>query len=288
MNDYISFDFINQCREILSIEDFIEMSENRLKSQIKSIVSEAINNNVKLIRLAGPSGSGKTTSSKLIVKAIKDRGIPAYYMSMDNWYKTISVEDLPLNEDGDPDYESPELIDIDGFKTDMHNLLNGQEITLREFDFTNRISNLSDKKIKCENGGIVLIEGIHAINPMFDIEDETLKVYVEPNNVKMNNNELLTSSNIRLCRRMHRDIAERGMSFEDTIKKCRSVDKGQDKYIEPYTNNPTILKVDTLMFYELFIHKNELPDVEYLKEIPHTDIHKDLIPQNSLLREFYK
>ena len=287
-NNYISFDFINKCRLLLSTEDFIDMSEKRLKSQIKSVVSEAINNNIRLIRIAGPSGSGKTTSAKMVMKAIKERGLHAYYMSMDNWYRTMSLEELPKTEDGDYDYESPELIDIEGFKADMHNLLNGEEITLREFNFENRISNPGTKKIRCDFNGIVVIEGLHAINPIFDIEENSLKVYVEPSEVKFDDGEILTSSNIRLCRRMHRDIVERGMSFDATIKKCRSVDVGQQKYIDPYTNDTRILKVDTLILYELFVHKHELPDNKYLKEIPLTKLRKELIPFNSLLKEFYR
>lgn len=287
-NSYISFEFINKCRMILSSEDFIEMSERRLKSQINSVVSEAVNNGIRLIRIAGPSGSGKTTSAKMVMRTIKELGLNAYYMSMDNWYKTFAVEDLPRTEDGDPDYESPELIDIEGFKSDMHDLLGGKEIRLREFDFTNRISYPGTKTIKCANDGIVVIEGLHAINPIFDIEEANLKVYVEPSDVKMDDGSMLTSSNIRLCRRMHRDIVDRGMSFEATIQKCRSVDIGQEKYIEPHTNDTRILRVDTLIFYELFIHKDELPDNQYLKQIPPTSFKKELIPSDSLLTEFYK
>ena len=285
---HISYDFINSCRKQLTTKEFIDRSEQRFFNQIESIADEAINKQVRLIRLAGPSGSGKTTSTKRIVEAIRAEGVPAYYMSMDNWYRTLSVENMPKTEDGDPDYESPELLDVAGFKQDMEDLLNGKIINLREFDFTNRKSTKSIKTIQCEHNAIVVIEGLHAINPIFDTSFKDFKVYVEPFDVEMPNGSTLTSSEIRLCRRMHRDMVDRGMSFEATIQKCNSVDNGQDKYIKPYTHNIDIMRVDTLLMYEIFIHRNELTDAEYLKDIDKTEITKDIIPENSILREFYK
>ena len=87
-----NFDLIELTRQTAGDEQFIEMCEQRIYNQIKSVVSEAINNNIRLIRIAGPSGSGKTTSAKKVVQEIKDRGIDAYYISMDNWYKTLKEE----------------------------------------------------------------------------------------------------------------------------------------------------------------------------------------------------
>lgn len=284
----ITYEFINACREHLTNEEFIDFCEKRYFNQVKSIADEAIERGIRLIRLAGPSGAGKTTSTKRLVEAIKRRGIPAYYMSMDNWYRTIKLEDLPKTVDGDTDFESPELLDVEVFKEDMHGLLNGEAVHLRNFDFVNRVSTKSANTIKCEPNGIIVIEGLHAINPMFDTEHESLKVYIEPANVVIDENDDLTSSEVRLCRRMHRDMVDRGMSFEDTIKKSRSVDAGQANYIEPYLNDVEILKVDTLLLYEIFIHKNELPEMESLKDVECTDITTEMIPANSILREFYK
>lgn len=284
----ISFDFIDRCQKTVDMDEFVRISERRFQNQIKSVVDEALSAGVRLIRLAGPSGSGKTTTTKRIVEAFKDRGIPAYYLSMDNWYKTLSVENMPKNEDGDPDFESPDLLDLVDFKRDVRDLLAGKEVRLKEFDFINRVSRESSRILQCEANGIVVIEGIHAINPMFDTEIEDMKVYVEPSPVRVDNDTVISSSNIRLCRRLHRDLVDRGMSLEDTMKKCRSVDIGQRKYIDPYTRDPDILRVDTLIYYELFIHKNEVLNMECLNPIRNTNITKDIIPANSILREFYK
>lgn len=283
-----TYEFINSCREHLTNEEFIEFCEKRYYNQIRSVVDETIGNGIRLIRLAGPSGAGKTTSTHLMVDIIREKGIPAYYMSMDNWYKTLPLEALPKTPEGDYDYESPELLDVEGFREDMHELLAGNPVHLREFDFVKRVSSKSDKVIRCEDNAIVVIEGLHAINPMFDTEHESLKVYIEPNNVIIDENDDLTSSELRLCRRMHRDVVDRGMSFEDTIKKCRSVDAGQARYIEPFLNDAHIHHVDTLLMYEIFIHKNELPDMDSLKDVEVTDISKDMIPETSVLKEFYK
>lgn len=284
-----NFDLIELTRQTAGDEQFIEMCEQRIYNQIKSVVSEAINNNIRLIRIAGPSGSGKTTSAKKVVQEIKDRGIDAYYISMDNWYKTIRVSELPKTDDGEPDYESPYLLDIEAVKNDIKQLLNGEEIHLRQFDFVTRVSHISDKTINCNSTAIVVVEGLHSINPIFDSDIQSYKVYVEPSDLKLDDKNVISNSKIRLFRRLHRDYADRGMSFEDTIKKCRSVDKGQSKYIEPYIRNNTSLhRVDTLIPYEIYIHKNELPDMEELKDIPITGITKEMIPESSLLKEFYK
>ena len=87
---------------------------------------------------------------------------------------------------------------------------------------------------------------------------------------------------------MHRDVTERGMSFEDTIRKCRSVDRGQDKYITPFMNDANVLRINTLILYEIFIHRNELPDAKCLNCIDKSGITKDMIPKNSILKEFYR
>lgn len=285
-----SYETINTWRKVLGDVDFIKQSEQRFYNQIKSVASEAIDNNIRLIRLAGPSGSGKTTTAKRIVDIIKSKGIPAYYISMDNWYKTLKVELLPKNEDGEPDFESPELLDIEALKEDIHNLLNGEEIQLRQFDFVERVSSLSGKTLKCEENGIVALEGLHAIHPIFDIKDTNMKVYVEPFDVVLENGSIITSSDIRLYRRIHRDKVDRGMTLKDTMKKCRSVDRGQAKYIAPYTNDANILRIDTLISYELFIHKKELPTAvtSLLDTIDDSTITRDMIPDNSILKEFYK
>ena len=287
----ISYKVIDGSRVLLDTAEFIEISEARYKNQIKSIVSETINNKHRIIRLAGPSGSGKTTSALKIVEEILNRGIPAYYLSMDNWYKTMPVNELPLTDDGDPDYESPELLDIDGFKQDMHDLILGKTINLREFDFINRVSNKSDNTLEIQSNAILVIEGLHAINPIFDVDESNIKVYVEPSNIKLNDNTILTSKELRLFRRIHRDKVDRGMSLEATIQKCKSVDKGQDKYIAPYIRNPEIFKVDTLIYYEIYIHKHELDgliDSEALRTITGANISSKYIPEDSVLREFYK
>lgn len=284
----LSYDLINNYRKSLSRKDFIEFSERRFFNQLESVADEAIRNNVRLIRLAGPSGSGKTTSTKRLMEIIRNKGVPAYYLSMDNWYKTIILDDMPRTTNGDIDYESPDLIDVQGFIDDMDRLLDGEVINLREFDFKNRVNNITDETIYCESNGVVIVEGLHAINPIFNTKHKYMKVYIEPFDVVFDESDSLTSSEIRLCRRMHRDIVDRGMSFEDTIKKCQSVDMGQSKYINPYINDTDIMRVDTLLMYEIFIHKNELPQMESLRSVDNIEISTSIIPDNSILREFYK
>lgn len=307
------FDFIELRRGVVGVDELINISEQRINSQIRSVISEALSRNIHIIRLAGPSGSGKTTTAKRIVDEAKSRGKTAYYISMDNWYKTLHIDDIPKNKFGEPDFESPKLLDIRGFKEDIHKLTDGQPINLREFDFVNRISHITDKQIKCDDDSIIVIEGLHAINPMFDTSDKVMKVYVEPSDIQFENDEVLTSSSIRLLRRIHRDKADRGMSMLDTINKCRSVDIGEDQYITPYSNSSDILKVNTLLYYELYIHKSEfkqelaeqnkdeilntikelvssgmLDDIGVIRNIPDVDIDISKIPEKSILREFYK
>lgn len=308
------FDFIELRRGLVGIDKLINISELQLQNQIKSVVSEAVSRDIHIIRLAGPSGSGKTTTAKRIVDEAKSIGKTAYYISMDNWYKTLNTEEIPKNKFGEPDFESPMLLDIDGFKEDIHKLSGGEPINLREFDFINRISHITDKQIKCDKDSIIVIEGLHAINPIFDTQDKVLKVYVEPSDVQFENDEVLTSSGIRLLRRIHRDKADRGMGMLDTINKCRSVDIGEDQYITPYADKSDVIKVDTLLPYELYIHKTEfekevaeqnekysvldiikelinrgmIDDIGVMRNVPDVKIDMSKIPEKSILREFYK
>ena len=190
----VSYSFIDKCRNLLSTEDMIDTSERRLHYQIRSIAAEAIVNEISLIRIAGPSGSGKTTTAKKLVHELKDRGFPAYYMSMDNWYKTIKEEHMPRTEDGDLDFESPELLDVDAFLDDMHNLIEGKPINLRKFDFKNRVSTITDEVLQCKRDGFVVIEGLHALNPLFDSNIKSLKVYVEPSDITFEDGTVLINS----------------------------------------------------------------------------------------------
>lgn len=287
----INFDFISRILYILDTKDFIEISEIKYDNQIRSIVSESICNKVRVVRIAGPSGSGKTTTAQRVVDEFISRGIPAHCISMDNWYKTMGVCDTPLTDDGELDFESPELLDIHGFKEDIRNLIAGKTIHLREFDFVNRISTEATETLTLEPNGVLVVEGLHAINPMFDVPELDYRVYVEPSSVKFEDGTLLSSKELRMFRRIHRDQADRGMTLEATVAKCKSVDKGQDRYITPYINNPEIFKVDTLIYYELYIHKNSLSgllDSRILDLIPNKDITDSDILDRSILREFYK
>ncbi len=139
----------------------------------------------------------------------------------------------------------------------------------------------------------MIMEGLHALNPMIHFPDDTLRslrVYVSPADVIVDETRGLELSNqyIRLCRRIYRDRDQRGSSEEETIERSRSVNRGERLYIAPFLNNVGVWRVDTLLGYELFIHRRELPEEKELRVVPLSKITRFDIPEVPFCGNFTK
>ena len=282
---------------ILGKDKFVEEEEARYQRQIEALANEIDDNHVELVLLAGPSGSGKTTTAhnlrKYLMKRMINEGRYVYCLSMDDWYMDGDRYTMPVDEEGNPDYESPECLDIPRLNQDMEALFAGREISVPCYNFITRKSFESGAKFAMRKGDVVIMEGLHALNPLIRFPknvENSIRVYVSPADVIVDEKQELMLDNqyIRLCRRIYRDMDQRGSSMADTIRKSASVNRGERLYVAPFLNNVGVWRIDTLLGYELFIHHRELPDMKELKVIPLSKITRFDIPEGSILREFYR
>lgn len=253
-----------------------------------------------IVLLAGPSGSGKTTTALLIERELKSRGMGTHTLQMDHYFSPLSEQELALLKENKLDLEKPTRVDIPFFREQLGQLLRGEPVDLPRYDFKESKRVFDGHILQRKPGEIVIMEGIHALNPeVSGYTEQTTRVYVSVRTrVTTRDGSVLHPSKIRLARRILRDQTGRGRSILDTVGMKAKVDAGELKYIMPYKPNAHI-DIDTFYSAELGVYRPYL--LENLKEILHLypelqdlthtmeelpDISSDLVPTDSLLREF--
>ncbi len=188
--------------------------------------------------LAGPSSSGKTTTASMLSKGIEFMGGRAYTVSLDDFYFPHSVG-YPLDENGKPDYECVEALDVELIHLCLGELIRKGKSSLPVFDFTSgeRINNA--KNITLKENDVIIVEGLHALNPAITdtLDSENLyKIYVSVSSRVYENDGsvLLSKRDLRFVRRMVRDYSFRSTSVEKTFEVWESVMRGEDKYLFPF------------------------------------------------------
>lgn len=252
-----------------------------------------------IILISGPSGSGKTTTALTIGKILDEMGVITHTLSLDNYFKTITDEEKILLEKGELDLESPNRVDEVLLNEQLGKMIQGEPVELPKYDFTAAKRVLSGKILHRKKGELVILEGIHALNP--DVvtlpSDETYKIYISVRTRVRVRNTILHPCCIRLMRRMIRDKIYRGRAYADTLKMFESVELGEEKYIMPYKHRSDH-DIDTFIPYELSVYRPKL--LEELQKINTTDmvdhmvevlaaaepIDEEQVPTNSLIREF--
>ncbi|MDE7230127.1 MAG: nucleoside kinase [Oscillospiraceae bacterium] len=286
-----------------SPESFIAEGEERYSAQIREAADKIYELRAErpIVLISGPSGSGKTTSASRVAKLLESRGCKAHTISMDNYFLPMHMNESARDKDGKIDFESPQRLDIELFKDHLEKLFNCVEIEIPTFDFAmqERHEGMSLKRGK---GDIVILEGIHALNPLLTGECDafTIGVYVSVRTRIQNGEELLHPSKIRLMRRLMRDKLFRGRSLDETFEFFKSVERGEDLYIMPYKHRADF-DIDTFIEYEAPVYRDILlPDLEkahdYYDYAAYADIEKFLrllepvdrkyVPEYSLIREF--
>lgn len=297
---YIELKYIQE--QAKNSEEFIVQSENAYESQLKKVVKGIKKSGENILLLAGPSGSGKTTSAIRIAHLLKEMGIMTHTVSMDDYFLASDrIEKMPLNADGTHDLESPRRLDIELFREHLTSISNYEEISIPCFDFKIQ-KPTSYKPFKCHKDEIVIIEGIHALNPEVIGDIPSVKLYVSVRTRINDGNLQLHPKKIRLMRRLCRDYKYRGRSFNDSVEMFKSVSVGETNYIMPFKKFADY-DIDSFIAYEAcmysrFIRKTlyENPDTAfqtrktYLEILPFInafpDIPEELIPSYSLVREF--
>ncbi len=225
--------------------------------------------NVRLVLIAGPSSSGKTTFSKRLSVQLRVLGYDPVAISLDNFF--VNREDTPRDENGNYDFENVRALDIELFTKVMNGLISGQEVEMPKFDFHKGQRYYDGTKAKLSDRGIIVIEGIHGLNPILSkgIDDKfKFKIYVSAlTQLGIDYHNRIPTTDNRLLRRMIRDYQYRGYSLVETLQRWPSVRRGEEKYIFPFQEEADVM-FNSAMIYEFSVLKKHLEPL--LKEIPET------------------
>ena len=264
-------DFNKACNEGYATE-LINVSEALQEKRISQIADEIFlrgknGKPVKLILISGPSSSGKTTFSKRLSVQLMANGLRPYPISLDDYF--VNRVDTPKDENGNYDYESLYALDLDCFNRDLQALLNGEEVELPRFNFNTGIREMSGNRLKLDEHMILILEGIHALNPELtpQIPNESkFKIYVSAlTTILLDDHNYIPTTDNRLLRRIVRDFQYRGYSAEETISRWPSVRAGEEKWIFPFQENADVMFNSALLF-ELAIIKDYAEPI--LRKVP--------------------
>jgi len=282
----------------------IQMGEALQEKKIALIADEiARQKGVRMVLIAGPSSSGKTTTCKRLSVQLAVNGIKPVPISLDDYF--LDREQTPKEDNGDYDFENLHALNIPLLNEQMNALFRGEEIELPRYNFQKGKSEWSGKKLKLKGNEILVVEGIHALNPELtaDIpESQKFRVYASAlTTMLLDNHNYIPTTDNRLLRRIIRDYKYRGVSAQETIRRWPSVRRGENKWIFPYQENADAM-FNTAMLFELAVIKRQVEPV--LEEVPenceeHAEAYRllkflryikpipeDQIPPTSLLREF--
>ena len=284
--------------------DLINISEALQEKKIAHIADEiAKRKGVKLILLAGPSSSGKTTTCKRLSIQLIANGLRPLQISLDDYF--VDREQSPRDENGDYDFESIHALNLKLINEQFNALFHGEEVELPRYDFPTGKSVKSGNKLKMEDNNVLVVEGIHALNPELTAqipEELKYRVYVSAlTTILLDDHNYIPTTDNRLLRRIIRDYKYRGVDARETIRRWPSVRAGENKWIFPFQENADVM-FNSAMLFELAVIKQQaeplleqvpencpeyseayrlLKFLKYIKPIPNTDI-----PPTSLLREF--
>lgn len=286
-------------------ENFINTVEEQFHSDLNGVAESIIKleKQCDIIMLTGPSSSGKTTTAKLLEAEFEKAGRNTHIISLDNFY--TGKKNIPKLPNGEYDFEALEALDIPYIKSCIKSILTNGSCMLPKYSFTKGERESVFTELKADKDSIIIIEGIHALNPIFTegIDAGAIKkIYISvKQGIKNTEKKILRAEDIRFLRRLVRDKAFRGANAEETISMWDNVCLGERKYIRPfkYMSDYTL---NTFHPYEVCVLKDEAirilsevdrscEDYSYAERIisaleQFLSIDKELVPKNSLLREF--
>ncbi len=289
---------------IANPEKMIYEVEQSYHEHLQTIANNIVThkNDVNICMLAGPSSSGKTTTATLLCKYLNKLNKKAHLLSLDNFY--LDTDKVPVRADGSKDFETVKALDTEKVCDCIKKIINGESYEVPTFDFTSGKS-ISSTKYEMDENSIVVLEGIHGLNPLFTkeiSEEKLLKLYVSvKQSIKDANGDVMSAEDIRLIRRIVRDIQFRSCPPEKTLSMWPDVMDGEDKYIRPYRLTADYT-VNSIHIYEPGVLRNiAIPlirdiasDSLYYRKARSMEaklmrfekINSALVPENSVLREF--
>ena len=314
--DYLAFNRIVGVSNVGELNEAVEKDDTAMLIN----VAEALHNNrfaalanqiktqfeaggARIVMIAGPSSSGKTTFTKRLAIQLMTNLLEPKMISLDDYF--VDRHRTPLDENGDYDYESLHALDLELFNSDLNRLLAGEEVELPYYNFATGAREYRGNRIKLSDHSILLIEGIHGLNPELTANvQQRLKflIYVSAlTTISIDDHNWIPTTDNRLLRRIIRDAKYRGVSPQDTIRRWPSVRRGEEKWIFPFQENADATFNSSLLF-ELGVMKDRAEAL--LRTVPHDipeyaessrlrtflsyfcSIPENLVPSTSLLREF--
>lgn len=314
--DYLAFNRIVGVSNVGELNEAVEKDDTAMLIN----VAEALHNNrfaalanqiktqfeaggARIVMIAGPSSSGKTTFTKRLAIQLMTNLLEPKMISLDDYF--VDRHLTPVDENGEYDYESLHALDLELFNSDLNRLLAGEEIELPYYNFATGAREYRGNRIKLSDRSILLIEGIHGLNPELTANvEQRLKflIYVSAlTTISIDDHNWIPTTDNRLLRRIIRDAKYRGVSPQDTIRRWPSVRRGEEKWIFPFQENADATFNSSLLF-ELGVMKDRAEAL--LRTVPHDipeyaessrlrtflsyfcSIPEDFVPSTSLLREF--
>ena len=295
-------DFNVACKQNKSF-GLIKLAEALHEKKIAQIADAIAEKRPKIVFISGPSSSGKTTFSKRLQIQLLVDGIRPEVLSMDDYF--VNRVDTPKDENGEWDFENVKAVDLPFFRQQMHDILDGKEVELPTYDFSKGERVFEGRKLKLQKDSVLVIEGLHALNPCIlpDVDkDLTFKIYVSAlTTINIDNHNWIPTTDIRLLRRIVRDYRYRGFSARETIARCPSVVRGEQRWVYPFQEEADVMFNSALIFEFAVLKRHAEP---ILSEVPkfceeYTEAHRLIkflqyfipvpekeIPPTSLLREF--
>lgn len=284
--------------------NLINVSEALQEKKISQIADQITTHpEVRMVLIAGPSSSGKTTFCKRLSIQLLANGIRPVQISLDDYF--VDREKTPKDAYGDWDYESIHALDINLINLQLSALFRGEEVELPKYDFLSGRSGKSGKRLRLADRQVLLVEGIHALNPELTAQipkQQKFHVYISAlTSILLDDHNYIPTSDNRLLRRIIRDHKYRGVSAQETIRRWPSVRAGETKWVFPYQENADVM-FNTAMLYELAVIQEQA--VPLLEQVPEncveyseayrlrkflsyiTPIPNRALPPTSLIREF--
>lgn len=297
---------LNKAVDRNDISTMVQVSEAMQEKQIAAIaddIAHKYKEGVRVVLISGPSSSGKTTFCKRLQTQLLTNYIRPYGLSLDDYF--INREDSPRDESGDYDFESLYALDLPLFNKDLKQMIAGEEVNLPTYDFTTGMRVYKGNTIQLKDGDILILEGIHALNPELIPgvpESSTYKIYVSAlTAIGLDAHNRIPSTDNRLIRRLVRDYRYRNYSGLGTLRRWQSVRRGEEKWVFPFQENAHVM-FNSAMLYELAVLRAYAEPI--LQAIPRNEpeyaearrllrflssfrmIPARLLPNNSLMREF--
>lgn len=296
-------DAVMQGQEAMLINVSEALHNNRIAAIAEDIKRRFVAGGARIVMIAGPSSSGKTTFTKRLGIQLMTNLLEPQMISLDNYF--VNRDCTPLDENGELDYESLYSLDLKTFNSDLNALLRNEEVELPYYNFATGTREYRGDKMRLNPNSILLIEGIHGLNPQLTAQvpdEQKYRVYVSAlTTISIDDHNWVPTTDNRLLRRIIRDNKYRGTSAVDTIKRWPSVRRGEEKWIFPFQENADATFNSSLLF-ELGVLKDRGEEV--LRHVPHNipeyaeaarlrtflsyfhPIGEQYVPSTSLLREF--